>query len=72
MTPTQDTLEGRLGAKLHGLREKKKLTLPELAKASGVGERTISDYEAGLRMPGGRNLAKLAEFFKTTPAALLR
>lgn len=72
MTPTAETIEAHLGAKLKKLREKKKLTLPEMAQASGVGERTISDYEAGLRVPGGRNLTKLAEFFKTSPGALLK
>lgn len=72
MTPKLETPYAHLGAKLRGLREKKKLTLPEMAKASGVGERTISDYEAGLRMPGGTNLTRLTEFFKMTPAALLK
>lgn len=72
MSPSAPKPYAVLGKKLKALRDIKKLSLPELAEVSGVGERTLSDYEAGLRMPGGRNLAKLAAFFKTTPAALLR
>jgi transcriptional regulator with XRE-family HTH domain len=72
MSPSTPKPYAALGARLKALREKKNLALPALAEASGVGERTLSDYEAGLRMPGGRNLAKLAIFFKTTAAALLR
>ena len=72
MTPKIETLEVRLGVKLKAMREKKKMTLPEMAQASGVGERTISRYEAGLALPGGTNLAKLATFFNKTPGALLK
>lgn len=72
MNPSPATPYAHLGAKLRSLRDKKKMTLPEMAEASGVGERTISDYEKGLRMPGGTNLTRLVEFFKTTPAALLK
>lgn len=72
MNPSADPLKKRVAERLCGLRDKKNLTLPEMAKASGVGARSISDYEAGIRLPGGTNLAKLSNFFKMSPAALLK
>lgn len=72
MNPAHKTLQGHVGEKLRTWRKKKKLTLPQMAQASGVGARTLSDYEKGIRLPGGENLAKLAQFFKMTPAGILK
>ncbi len=68
----KETLESRLGEKLHALRKKKNLTLPELAKGTGVGQRCLSDYEKGVRVPGIKNLSKLGVFFKVLPASFLK
>lgn len=72
MTPQPETLEARAGARLLAMRDKRKLTQPEVAVGGGFSLRAYCDWEAGKRLPSGRNLNKLADFFKTTPAALLR
>lgn len=69
---TTETIEARVGARLLALREKKKLTQPEVAVGAGVGYRSFCDWEGGKRLPSTRNLSKLAAFFKTSPAALLK
>lgn len=65
-------LPERVGDRLRRLREKKGLTQPEAAIGAGVGNRSIWRWENGEQLPGGRNLEKLAAFYDTTAAAILR
>jgi len=67
-----ESLEQKVGAKLVALRSKKKLTQPELAKASGVSARAIWSYENGKQLPSVRNLEKLATFFGVTASSVLK
>lgn len=60
------TLEQRVAANLRALREHRSLTQPEAAKGIGVGMRTLCTWEAGDRLPSGRNLGKLVTFYKVT------
>lgn len=62
----KSTLEQRVAANLRALRETRKLTQPEAAKGIGAGMRTLCTWEAGERLPSGRNLGKLLTFYKVT------
>ena len=65
------TLESRIAAKLRALRDKKGLTQYQAADGAKVGRRTYCTWEAGERLPSGRYLAQLAEFYGTTIGKLL-
>ncbi len=66
------TLAQQVGAKLKALREKKELNVVDAAKGVGVGFRSLYDWESGTRSPSTRNLEKLAAFYGTTAAKLLK
>lgn len=53
----------KFGEKLKVLREQKKLTQPELEKATGISLRSIQYYESGKGYPRRELYPKLAEFF---------
>lgn len=69
---TEKTLIDRVGERLVALRTKKGLTQPEAAAGAGVGNRSLWRWENAEQLPGGRNLEKLAAFYGTTAAALLK
>ena len=57
--------------KLRELREEKNISQKALGKEIGVDNRTISQYETGLREPDFQILKKLCDFFGVTADYLL-
>lgn len=53
------------------LREDKRYTQTQLAKAIGVGQTTVANYEKGTRTPDAEKLNKIADFFGVTIDYLL-
>lgn len=46
------------------------ITTPELARASGLGERTLRNYIAGRRQPDGAELVRLAKALRVPPSRI--
>lgn len=63
--------ENPLGARLRALRQKRHLSLDQVAQASGVSRSTISKIELGQVVPGTAILAKLVETLGTSFAAIM-
>ena len=61
---TPDSYAGRFGIRLRELREKKKLTVEELAEKSGIPVATIYNWEKARRMPYVDLLLNLARALK--------
>lgn len=59
------------GNRLRLLREEKELTQIDLAKTLSIANSTISQYEAGNRMPDAHMLERLATFFNVSVDYLL-
>jgi transcriptional regulator with XRE-family HTH domain len=55
-----------------GRRRGKRWTQREVAKGVGVAEGTVTAWEAGVQVPEGENLFKLAELLEVSPAWVLR
>jgi transcriptional regulator with XRE-family HTH domain len=53
-----------------GVREQRDVTQLDLAKAAGVSGPTVSDWEAGKKVPREAALMKLADYLGVTPAYL--
>ena len=53
------------------LREDKDLRQLDVAKATGIDQRTLSNYETGKTNPDSFAIIKLAEFFEVTTDYLL-
>jgi transcriptional regulator with XRE-family HTH domain len=51
-------------------RERRDIYKQDVAKAVGVSQATYGRYEAGLSMPDGDTLVRLAAFFGVTPSWL--
>lgn len=56
---------------LKRLREEKKISQSELARALGVSTSSIGNYEIGYREPDFETLEKLADYFNVSIGALL-
>ena len=52
--------------RIKDLREDKDLRQSDLAKATGIDQRTISNYETGKTNPDSDALIKLADFFNVS------
>ncbi len=52
--------------RIRDLREDKDMRQIDLAKATGIDQRTISNYETGKTSPDAENLILLADFFDVT------
>lgn len=63
--------ENPLGGRLRSLRQKRHLSLDQVAQASGVSRSTISKIELGQVVPGTAILAKLVETLGTSFAAIM-
>lgn len=61
-----------VAAKLKELRNKRKLTLDELAAGTKISKRAISLWEAGSNLPSNRLLLKLARFYGVSWNQLLQ
>jgi len=55
-------------SKIKSLQEERKATTKELASYLGVSQQTIYDYYKGKSQIPLRNLLKIADFFKVSPA----
>lgn len=60
-----------LGNRLRSLRQKRRMSLDQVAKTSGVSRSTISKIELGQVVPGTAILAKLVEALGTSFAAIM-
>ncbi len=65
------TYEGRFAARLKMLREKKKMTVEELAEKTGIPRSTLFAWESMGRSPINEDLAKLAEGLGTSVRNLM-
>lgn len=65
------TYEGRFAVRLRTLREKKKLTVEELAEGSGIPAATIYTWESARFTPGLGHLPKLAKALQLKVRTLL-
>ena len=66
------TYSGRFAVRLRELRDKAGMTVPELAKKTGIPESTLQAWELENRQPTIiERLPELAEALKTTPRNLL-
>ena len=52
--------------RIRELREEKNLRQSDLARETGIDQRTISNYETGKSNPDGFALVKLADFFNVS------
>lgn len=52
--------------RIRDLREDRDLRQSDLAKATGIDQRTISNYETGKTYPDSEALIRLADFFGVT------
>ena len=57
--------------RIKDLREDRDMRQTDLAKATGIDQRTISNYETGKSSPDGYALIKLADFFDVSIDYLL-
>lgn len=57
--------------RLKELRLEKELSQDELAKALHINQRSISNWETGVRQPDYETLALIAEYFSVTTDYLL-
>jgi len=77
MTPKQrkefdpSTFAGKFATKLKSLREKKKLTVQELAEVSGIPLQTLYCWESADRCPVNEQILDLAEALETKPGTLI-
>ena len=58
--------------RIRDLREDMDLRQSDLAKATGIDQRTISNYETGKTAPDAESLIVLADFFDVTIDYLVR
>ena len=52
--------------RIKDLREDRDMRQVDLAQATGIDQRTISNYETGKTVPDAEALVKLADFFEVT------
>ncbi len=57
--------------RIRNLREDKDMRQSDLAKETGIDQRTISNYETGKTVPDAYALVKLADFFNVSVDYLL-
>ena len=57
--------------RIRDLREDRDMRQSDLAKATGIDQRTISNYETGKTSPDAESLIALADFFDVTIDYLL-
>lgn len=69
--PDASTWRGRFGIRLKELRERKKLTTPELAEALGAGVVTVYEWERGLKTPNVDRLPDIAAALGVKPSDLV-
>lgn len=59
-------MENSLGKRIKFLREEKELSQLEFSKILNISNSTLSQYEAGNRMPGDEIKKKIAEYFNVS------
>ena len=70
--PRPDTLEGRLGERVEGLRKAKGWDLQQLADQAGLGRGTAQRVEAGTISTTIATVAAIAKGLGITPAELMK
>lgn len=66
--PLKLTAHGNVGARIKYMREKKGMTQPELAKAIGIKQPSLSAIEGGgTKSPSAINLLKIAHVLEANP-----
>lgn len=60
-----------IGNRIKGLREEKRMSQLELAKALNISNTTLSQYENGLRTPSDEIKIKIANYFNVSVDYLL-
>jgi len=66
-----DPLAARIGARVKALRQERGMTIPQLAKASGVSKGQISTIERGLVVMKVRTLTAIARGLGVMPAQIV-
>ena len=61
----------KIGKKLKAMRTEKGMTQAALSDASGIPSTAISHFECDRRVPGLRNMARLALALRVCPAELM-
>jgi transcriptional regulator with XRE-family HTH domain len=70
--PKHDSVLAKLGLNVRKRREARELTQEKLAERAGLDSTYISGIERGLRNPGIKNVAKLAQALCFTTAELCK
>ncbi len=65
------TYEGRFAARLRALREKKKMTVEELAERTGIPSTTLYRWESGDRCPINEQILLVAEALQIKASKLI-
>ena len=65
------TYSGRFAERLRALREKKKMTVEELAEATGIPNPTLYRWENGMRCPINEQVFLVADALDIKPSRLL-
>ena len=66
-----DAYSGRFAARLRELRLKRKMTVDQLAKISGIPDKTLYKWESGDHAPTIDRLPELAQALGVKPRTLL-
>jgi transcriptional regulator with XRE-family HTH domain len=67
----RDTGDPELGAAILAAREAREWTQPDLARATGIGQTTLSNYEIGKRAVRSQQLRTIAKALNTSTDTLL-
>jgi transcriptional regulator with XRE-family HTH domain len=65
------TYAGRFAVQLKAIREKRKLTIKDVAEQSGIPVTTIYNWEEGIKQPKFEQFPKLAEVFHVAVPKLM-
>jgi len=68
---SRDDFDARLGARLRGWRERRGLSLPDVAEEIGVSYQQLQKYEAGRNSLSVARLVRIADLLDVPPLALL-
>lgn len=64
-------IDRALGAEVRGLRNKRGMTLDDLAKAAGIGKRTLIRIEQGERPMNMQQLYKVCKALRVKPSTII-
>jgi DNA-binding XRE family transcriptional regulator len=67
----QDEIDRALGAEVRGIRNKRGMTLDDLAQAAGIGKRTLVRIEKGERPMDMRQLYQICLALRVKPSTII-